>query len=572
VYAPNVTDVTASQEEYSKFLIELELIIDDLDSTCKSEIIIGGDFNIALEQSDGLGPKKLYNTCIELVWDLTGQKQLKDSYRWIHDDKEFYTYAPMGNNDKNIYSRLDYIWMTQTLCENIMEAEDKWVDLTDHKVMVVQMGNSKKLGRGKGLWRHNDEINLDPDFISQGKLAIQQAVEEAEGNKRAKWEYIKYKLRQCSKRFSENKSKEKRKESKTLERRLAELEEDATSNLKEIQDCKVKLGALKREEDEKIIFRARAKYVEDNEKCTKYFYNRIKQNSRNSNIIDLEESGSKLSRDQISKEIYKFYSELYAHRETAESISLPDRLKGVMEDPDAGRDITIKELTHILHNKLNSGKSPGNDGLTVGIYKIFWSYLKQSYYDALMEAINKGELSTSQKQSVIRLIHKKGKDRNKIGDWRPISLINVDTKIFSRLITARLEAGLSKCIGREQHAYVPVYSIDFADLLKMCFFIPLFNIISIQFNASVQSAPPGVENAAPGVCANVCQPVAHSLFEFGCGGVLCAGEMILECAEGPKVTGRKVWRIRWVRQHVEASLAHVLGAFATSMRRRVILV
>ena len=42
-----------------------------------------------------------------------------------------------------------------------------------------------------------------------------------------------------------------------------------------------------------------------------------------------------------------------------------------------------------------------------------------------------GELSNSQKQAIITLIDKKGKDKRMIKNWRPISLINVDTKIIS---------------------------------------------------------------------------------------------------------------------------------------------
>ena len=42
------------------------------------------------------------------------------------------------------------------------------------------------------------------------------------------------------------------------------------------------------------------------------------------------------------------------------------------------------------------------------------------------EAFDKKEMSSSQKQALITLIEKKGKDRNYLENWRPISLINVD--------------------------------------------------------------------------------------------------------------------------------------------------
>ena len=54
--------------------------------------------------------------------------------------------------------------------------------------------------------------------------------------------------------------------------------------------------------------------------------------------------------------------------------------------------------------------------------------------DSVNCSYDHGELSNSQKQAVITLIEKKNKDKQKISNWRPISLINADTKIGSKAI------------------------------------------------------------------------------------------------------------------------------------------
>jgi len=46
-------------------------------------------------------------------------------------------------------------------------------------------------------------------------------------------------------------------------------------------------------------------------------------------------------------------------------------------------------------------------------------------------------MSRSQKQALITLIEKKGKDRTLLENWRPISLVNVDAKIVSKVIATR---------------------------------------------------------------------------------------------------------------------------------------
>ena len=48
-------------------------------------------------------------------------------------------------------------------------------------------------------------------------------------------------------------------------------------------------------------------------------------------------------------------------------------------------------------------------------------------------------MSLSQKQAIITLIEKKGKDRSLLENWRPISLLNVDAKIMSKVIAARIK-------------------------------------------------------------------------------------------------------------------------------------
>ena len=74
--------------------------------------------------------------------------------------------------------------------------------------------------------------------------------------------------------------------------------------------------------------------------------------------------------------------------------------------------------------------------------------------DSFNEAYNKKEMSHSQKQAVITLIEKKGKDRNYLENWRPISLINVDAKIASKVIATRVIKVLPDIIHRNQTGYV----------------------------------------------------------------------------------------------------------------------
>ena len=77
-------------------------------------------------------------------------------------------------------------------------------------------------------------------------------------------------------------------------------------------------------------------------------------------------------------------------------------------------------------------KIPGNDGLTKQFYKTFWDELETPVMESINWAFYSKTLSISQKQAIIKVIEKKDRDRRYIKNWRPISLLNVDTKILSK--------------------------------------------------------------------------------------------------------------------------------------------
>ena len=64
------------------------------------------------------------------------------------------------------------------------------------------------------------------------------------------------------------------------------------------------------------------------------------------------------------------------------------------------------------------------------------------------------QLSNSQRQAFIKLIEKREKDKRFITNWRPISLLNVDTKIGSKALAKRIEKVLPSVIHFNQCAYV----------------------------------------------------------------------------------------------------------------------
>ena len=87
-------------------------------------------------------------------------------------------------------------------------------------------------------------------------------------------------------------------------------------------------------------------------------------------------------------------------------------------------------------------------------YRKFWTLISESYVRCANECFEKGEMTHSQKQAVITLIEKKGKDRSLLENWRPISFVNVDAKIMSKVIASRIKNVLPYIIHHNQTGYV----------------------------------------------------------------------------------------------------------------------
>ena len=103
---------------------------------------------------------------------------------------------------------------------------------------------------------------------------------------------------------------------------------------------------------------------------------------------------------------------------------------------------------------MENNKTPGNDGLTKEFYESFWTNIKNTFKNSLRESKTIGSLSISQRQAVIKLLEKNDRDKQFIKNWRPISLLNVDTKMISKVFAEKLKETLPSLVSLHQTAYV----------------------------------------------------------------------------------------------------------------------
>ena len=256
---------------------------------------------------------------------------------------------------------------------------------------------------------------------------------------------------------------------KNLGKRLSLLKQNVTQNFDEILLIENQLNTLiDNELDEKL---AKSKLFENLrfEKNSCAFNKIFRASKSGDNIckINLKEEANFYEFDNVQARnsyIKNFYGNIYL-RQTLPDISLPDFLgEDICNNPDVlskklsneERDfldmrISLEELEISLHTA-NANSAPGLDGFHNKALKIFWPFIEYAILAGLNTMIKKENLTDLLKLGGIRLIPKKGELKD-IGNWRPISLLSVIYKLYSGVITKRIEPFIDKICSPGQKGY-----------------------------------------------------------------------------------------------------------------------
>nr|XP_005996693.1 PREDICTED: histone-lysine N-methyltransferase SETD7 [Latimeria chalumnae] len=100
------------------------------------------------------------------------------------------------------------------------------------------------------------------------------------------------------------------------------------------------------------------------------------------------------------------------------------------------------------------GKAPGDDGFTADFYKVAVDVLSPKLTELFNEIIQSGQLSPTMNMAKITELLKAGKDPLECASYRPISLLNVDCKVYAKILTNRLEKILPALVHEDQIGFV----------------------------------------------------------------------------------------------------------------------
>ena len=147
----------------------------------------------------------------------------------------------------------------------------------DHSALFCSFQHFNKLKKDSGLWKFNNSLVSNEDFIQKCTEHIQKVKGQLNLQThfcyQTKWEILKYEIRLFTISFSKNRAQLRAKKQSAFENRLKILESNLNSNrmLEKCNKCKNKFGEIYDNIAEGVKVRSKITWYEEGEKYQKIF-------------------------------------------------------------------------------------------------------------------------------------------------------------------------------------------------------------------------------------------------------------------------------------------------------------
>lgn len=456
VYAPNFDD--------ERFFTSLLNTIPDLDT---HQLIMAGDFNLvlcpALDRSSNK-PAPLSKSA-RIIHSFMNIYKVVDPWRFFFPNQRKYSFfSPVHHS----YSRIDFFLIDSRLISTVKYCDYEAVVLSDHGPVILQLTLTKK--PVPKIWRFDNGLLSDKAFVEQIKTHINVYLsinDNSDTSRSTLWEALKAYIRGQIISYSSLIKKQNSKQKDELTDQLLEI--DRQYSISPSPDLYKRRITLQTEfkllcttETAKLLTRARHKSYEHGERAGKLLAHQIKEVAASRLITKIRTGSGQITVDpeEINNTFKNYYIKLYTSDSPRDPSLLDNFFDGLdipsitSEQRDSLEDpVTKEEIIQVINN-LQCSKAPGPDGYTSEFYKTFKDQISPLLLDLIIESNKKGSLPPTFYQANISLLHKENKDPLDPGSYRPLSLLNVDNKIFAKVLATRLEEILPTVISPDQTGFI----------------------------------------------------------------------------------------------------------------------
>ncbi|EAL71983.1 hypothetical protein DDB_G0269266 [Dictyostelium discoideum AX4] len=363
-------------------------------------------------------------------------------------------------------SRLDRIYCKPTMVgSNPLRVHEDIYNKSDHTPISIDLKMNNNSANDINI--NNIKIEKLPWTLCKETLADPTIHEEIsqiiENNKQYintldDWIHFKnYTIRHHLKKQQNLIKKEKNKKKSRLHR-LIEREDLYPGQRKQLED---EMEELLKEEEANKQWETKLKLHLNQETPSRYLTSKLKKRKKDRSIFQIKNKDGTIVSEkvEIAKCFLEFYQEQYDEKPDNESKHKELLDKWIVDKQYISRlsldsAITPKEVNNAIKNS-NPHKSPGLDGINAALYRNHSASLSTILAKVFNDTLtNQKEINPNFKEGFITTLFKKG-DELQIANRRPITLLNTDYKLLSKIINNRLLAVTKKIINKFQNGFVP---------------------------------------------------------------------------------------------------------------------
>ena len=363
-----------------------------------------------------------------------------------------------GNINKA--SRIDFMLVSAGLDQNVKAIQFLPGIKTDHRALYAVF-DLQYAERGVGFWKFNCQLLKDKEFVELMNREIELCITAArQKNPKEKWEIIKQRVKKVTREYARNKVAERKIIIAQLSEEICDYESKLPLNKEEdeiLQKSKLELEELLAERVRAIMFRSKVKWYEEGEKSTKYFFSleKAKYNAKTCYKILSQNDIEVTDPQQILQKQKLFYQNLYSKDEDVCFDMKNEYQVQVLYD------VKVLQCQQVNKNDLklamkgmSNNKTPGNDGIPIDFYKVFWNYLELPFYDMMKQCYEENIMHDTARMGILNLIPKPNKDSRYIKNLRPITLLNADYKIIEKAVANKMLPALQHIISKDQRGFM----------------------------------------------------------------------------------------------------------------------
>ena len=459
VHAPNIG------EERITFLNQLHTQLSAID---KNElIIVGGDFNSTLNpQLDRKSQKETHVPSSNILQNLVTKHNLVDIWREHHPDQTQFTWFKDFTNAHSSAARLDRFYISNQFIDLTRNSQILPKYRSDHcpVTFYIQLFSSKSSSH----WCFNNSVLNEENYIYE----ITQFWNFWKTNKSnfqsptMWWDIGKVHIKSITKEYCTLRNSRFRQFEANLLYDICNLEkvthpDEATSTV--LSEKRKQLEDLTTQKVRGACIRTKFNMQNYLDSPTKFFFNLEKKEGCRRTLSFLENEQGEVTTDssKIHSITKDFYKNLYTKSQTSTKAQeklhadLPTLSVDAKDFLESG--LSFEEFSEVIKNSPQN-KTPGIDGLSFEFYKTFWKTIGPDLFDVFKFSTENGTLPKSCTRSIITLLPKTG-NLGLIKNWRPVSLLCTDYKIFTKVLSNRLSQTLGQIIHPNQTYTVPTRTI-----------------------------------------------------------------------------------------------------------------